>query len=1008
LGFNRENEFGFDAFLSYSHHDSQAVRSLFSRLQERSVSAWFAEQQIDVGDSITSKIQEGLSASRFLVVCLSRNFKRSTWCSAELGTQLAKEMREHTARVLPVKVDDCSDEDIPEFLYDKFAVDIRSEEGFARLVRKIKEPLEPAADKGVNSRAGRGTAATTDSIPALEADIEAAVQLFFPHPISRTFFNVIQQSERDARFDAVKVCVEIIVGYLMALSIADLTSQRELIEVRPLLEDLRGKGVTERIELLFKAVSARVEDSTPSFFPHLGEWALDEEKQPTSQFLDLMQLALSLNVGSGKESWSRTEGLLRRLLSGLAWVRLYRCIEVCDPERSRQNLVQGRYKSLIGVVRGFLSEPFYWAVSPAAMIEAGCYVMDPDGTELLRLSPFLWSRSSISRTKDDSGRPDLWIFRELHGDRLALVDASGSGEKIEVPVDACSLAAGRAGGRVVKIRVLDESAVGNSEYASPDPLDGKDVADALEHGSELEYQAENEELGIPEDLDSALLRVQRDLLSLSSASQGTDRYLVLLDGTGENFLATLERFPSHAEALQEVAVEWLRHIDEALATHPPDEVKWVLWSRRRKVEERLEDGLGSFSRSQSLFMSSNRNVLDSAFAVAESDGIDLEHGITMLLSRDDLDESDGVDWLLKNGFQSCAAILDATAAHGLREEVLEVLWRRFARIFLYYGALFWDLAKYMLNVDPGRWRVPLFNLRKALERDLPVNDVQDLLESFEEKDRKIVAAFLSIHPRSTCREIGRSFLPPSDRWEIFLAPATHLLIAQELVEQCCTDCPPGYIKSLFLLLRPRLRSAGNPIALSHSFEIIRVFYERPFFLETSFFRALVTLHKELEVRAEGVPEMEEVCRRFDIYFEEFRKKIQARDQGVMEIRFIPLPVQRKLARDGYFAEFFICNARDPIALEAVPHVFRRGDVIKFFKSSLINKAALYRLAQDKLVMQDFAIRAALCRNPKADPRQIRKFMPLLGVNEFRLIMEDKNVSGYARSFAKQLFEVKGS
>src|SRR5882724_5150159 len=96
IAFDRGDGFYFDAFLSYSHNDSLTVRKLVNRLQERSVSAWFAEQQIDVGVSIVSKIQEGLGASRFLVVCLSRNFKSSAWCNAELGSHLAKEMRDRT------------------------------------------------------------------------------------------------------------------------------------------------------------------------------------------------------------------------------------------------------------------------------------------------------------------------------------------------------------------------------------------------------------------------------------------------------------------------------------------------------------------------------------------------------------------------------------------------------------------------------------------------------------------------------------------------------------------------------------------------------------------------------------------------------------------------------------------------------------------------------------------------------------------------------------------------
>jgi hypothetical protein len=45
-----------------------------------------------------------------------------------------------------------------------------------------------------------------------------------------------------------------------------------------------------------------------------------------------------------------------------------------------------------------------------------------------------------------------------------------------------------------------------------------------------------------------------------------------------------------------------------------------------------------------------------------------------------------------------------------------------------------------------------------------------------------------------------------------------------------------------------------------------------------------------------------------------------------------------------FAGYFICNARDAIALETVPHVLRLPDVLAFIRLPRINGQALHTIA----------------------------------------------------------------
>ena len=116
---------------------------------------------------------------------------------------------------------------------------------------------------------------------------------------------------------------------------------------------------------------------------------------------------------------------------------------------------------------------------------------------------------------------------------------------------------------------------------------------------------------------------------------------------------------------------------------------------------------------------------------------------------------------------------------------------------------------------------------------------------------------------------------------------------------------------------------------------------------------------------------------------------------------IPLAIQRKLAHDGLFAGYFICNARDAIALETVPHVLRLPDVLAFIRLPRINGQALHTIAKDKTVMREYD-RLAFCRNPRAKGPELDGQMSSLSSTDWDAIARDRNASQRAREQAKRL------
>jgi hypothetical protein len=74
-----------DVFLSHSSEDKQAVAiPLAEALRRTGVRVWLDKFQIDLGDSIRQKVDQGLVNSRFGVVILSQSFFTKHWTGQEL------------------------------------------------------------------------------------------------------------------------------------------------------------------------------------------------------------------------------------------------------------------------------------------------------------------------------------------------------------------------------------------------------------------------------------------------------------------------------------------------------------------------------------------------------------------------------------------------------------------------------------------------------------------------------------------------------------------------------------------------------------------------------------------------------------------------------------------------------------------------------------------------------------------------------------------------------------
>ena len=111
-------------FLIYARADRAIAEEIAQALQVANFHVWFDSWELQPGDSIATRIREGVSASDFLVVLLSPDSANSRWVGEELTLALSNELRQRAISVVPTILRDC---DVPQALQGYPLVDLRND-----------------------------------------------------------------------------------------------------------------------------------------------------------------------------------------------------------------------------------------------------------------------------------------------------------------------------------------------------------------------------------------------------------------------------------------------------------------------------------------------------------------------------------------------------------------------------------------------------------------------------------------------------------------------------------------------------------------------------------------------------------------------------------------------------------------------------------------------------------------------------------------------------------------
>ena len=123
-------------FLCHNSIDKPFVEKLAKDLVRVGINVWFDKWEINVGNSITWKIESGLQENDYLGIVLSPEALESEQVKCELSAAWCKQMNTRKIVVLPIMYRNCN---LPLFLADRKFADFRTDynQGFSDLCHAL-------------------------------------------------------------------------------------------------------------------------------------------------------------------------------------------------------------------------------------------------------------------------------------------------------------------------------------------------------------------------------------------------------------------------------------------------------------------------------------------------------------------------------------------------------------------------------------------------------------------------------------------------------------------------------------------------------------------------------------------------------------------------------------------------------------------------------------------------------------------------------------------------------
>lgn len=130
----------YDCFISYFSGDKMFVQRIGGDLRQRGIRIWIDDAEIEVGDSISDKIEVALKRSYTFAIVLSKQALSRPWVRDELRAAYSLRHAENL-KILPLLYEDC---EIPLFLADYRYADFREEKNYTEQIELLARSIQNA------------------------------------------------------------------------------------------------------------------------------------------------------------------------------------------------------------------------------------------------------------------------------------------------------------------------------------------------------------------------------------------------------------------------------------------------------------------------------------------------------------------------------------------------------------------------------------------------------------------------------------------------------------------------------------------------------------------------------------------------------------------------------------------------------------------------------------------------------------------------------------------------
>jgi hypothetical protein len=123
-------------FISHNWNDKPIARKLATDLSAKGIGVWVDEAEIKLGDSLITKIRDGIDKVDYVFVLLSKHSIDSEWVKKEVEIAMNQEIEGKKVKVVPILLHDV---DLPGFLKGKLYGDLRSMDRYDALLSQIMD-----------------------------------------------------------------------------------------------------------------------------------------------------------------------------------------------------------------------------------------------------------------------------------------------------------------------------------------------------------------------------------------------------------------------------------------------------------------------------------------------------------------------------------------------------------------------------------------------------------------------------------------------------------------------------------------------------------------------------------------------------------------------------------------------------------------------------------------------------------------------------------------------------